>query len=244
MMLQRTTIEDPLGDAVARLTPKERECLDRWLGHSTAKEIALELGITHHAVEKRLKSARAKLGVTSTLEAARLLAAAEGYGPTVSPSPEVVSGGSGGQVVTVDPVTANSSRRNLRIATGAILMSIVAISALLLTGTQVPGTAPQAAPASPRVITVNRSPNQAAELDGAFRTAFAALDRNSDGTLAGAELSAAKFRVLRMNGAAAGSNADGGSALQALDADKDGRVTRDEFLAGMTAMSRSQASRG
>ncbi len=123
-------------------------------------------------------------------------------------------------------------------------MSIVALSALLLTGTQVPGTASQAAQTAPRVITVNRSPNQGAELDSAFRTAFSALDRNGDGALAGAELSAAKFRVVRMDGAAAGSNAEGGSTLQGLDTDKDGRVTRDEFLAGMAAMSRSQASRG
>ena len=89
MLLQRTTPDDSLGAAVARLTPKERECLDRWLAHATAKEIALDLGITHHAVEKRLKSARAKLGVTSTLEAARLVAAVEGYGSTVSQSPEL-----------------------------------------------------------------------------------------------------------------------------------------------------------
>ena len=121
-------------------------------------------------------------------------------------------------------------------------MSILALSALLLSGTQVTETAPQTASAAPRVITVNRSPNQKVELESAFRTAFAALDRDSDGVLAGTELSTAKFRVLRMNAANAASNPEGNNDLQKLDSDKDGRVTRDEFLTGLTAMTRSQTS--
>ena len=44
-----------------RLTGGEKECLRRFLRHQTAKEIALDLGISHHAVEKRLKMARVKL---------------------------------------------------------------------------------------------------------------------------------------------------------------------------------------
>ena len=47
---------------ITRLTEREKEALRRWLGHKTAKEIALDLGISHHAVEKRLKMARVKLG--------------------------------------------------------------------------------------------------------------------------------------------------------------------------------------
>ena len=41
--------------------------------------MALELGVSPHAVEKRLKMARTKLGLSSSLEAARLLAASEEY---------------------------------------------------------------------------------------------------------------------------------------------------------------------
>ncbi|OYX08523.1 MAG: hypothetical protein B7Z08_09115 [Sphingomonadales bacterium 32-68-7] len=79
--------------AIARLTEREKDCLRRWLRHETAKEIALDLGISPHAVEKRLKMARAKLGVSSSLEAARLLETAEGYQlagpepPDLSPHP-------------------------------------------------------------------------------------------------------------------------------------------------------------
>ena len=65
--------------ALARLTANEKECLRRRLQQQTAKEMALELGVSPHAVEKRLKMARTKLGLSSSLEAARLLAASEGY---------------------------------------------------------------------------------------------------------------------------------------------------------------------
>ena len=37
--------DDASHAAIDRLTPKERECLDRWLSHATAKQIALELGV-------------------------------------------------------------------------------------------------------------------------------------------------------------------------------------------------------
>ena len=54
--------------AILRLTMAERECLKRCLNHQTAKQMALDLGISPHAVEKRLKMARAKLGLSSSLE--------------------------------------------------------------------------------------------------------------------------------------------------------------------------------
>jgi DNA-binding CsgD family transcriptional regulator len=78
--------------AIARLTEREKDCLRRWLAHQTAKEIALDLGISPHGVEKRLKMARAKLGLSSSLEAARLLAATEEYqrtGPQAVDLPSV-----------------------------------------------------------------------------------------------------------------------------------------------------------
>ncbi len=71
------------GAAIARLTENEKLCLRRRLLPQTAKEMAVDLGISPHAVEKRLKMARIKLGVSSSLQAARLLADAEGYGPLV-----------------------------------------------------------------------------------------------------------------------------------------------------------------
>jgi DNA-binding CsgD family transcriptional regulator len=78
-------------DPLSRLTQREKVCLRQWLQHKSAKEIAADLGISHHAVEKRLKMARTKLGATSSLEAARMLGEAEGYGQAVPQSPDLVS---------------------------------------------------------------------------------------------------------------------------------------------------------
>ena len=77
---------------LSRLTEREKVCLRQWLQHKSAKEIAADLGISHHAVEKRLKLARTKLGATSSLEAARMLGEAEGYGRAVAQSPDLASG--------------------------------------------------------------------------------------------------------------------------------------------------------
>jgi DNA-binding CsgD family transcriptional regulator len=77
------------GEQIARLTEREKVCLRQWLQHKSAKEIAADLRISHHAVEKRLKMARTKLGATSSLEAARMLSKAEGYGQTVARAPDL-----------------------------------------------------------------------------------------------------------------------------------------------------------
>ena len=78
------------GESLSRLTEREKVCLRKWLQHKSAKEIAADLGISHHAVEKRLKMARTKLGASSSLEAARVLGEAEGYGQAVPQSPDLV----------------------------------------------------------------------------------------------------------------------------------------------------------
>jgi DNA-binding CsgD family transcriptional regulator len=73
-------IDERTRAAILRLTTAERECLKRCLSHQTAKQMALDLGISPHAVEKRLKMARAKLGLCSSLEAAKLVESLEGSG--------------------------------------------------------------------------------------------------------------------------------------------------------------------
>lgn len=64
-------------DLPASLTEAQREVLRLWHTRRSAKEIGRELGITHWAVNERLRSARRVLGVATSGEAARLLAAAE-----------------------------------------------------------------------------------------------------------------------------------------------------------------------
>tara|TARA_B100000678_G_scaffold231842_1_gene200613 strand:+ start:113 stop:949 length:837 start_codon:yes stop_codon:yes gene_type:complete len=123
--------------AIVRLTEKERECLRLWLEHKTAKEIALDLGISHHAVEKRLKMARTKLDVATSLEAARALAEAEGYEQIVTGSSEL-SSGTGDQHVAASaalPSGTREWRRRSLLVPGAIIMSII-IAALAFAATQ------------------------------------------------------------------------------------------------------------
>ena len=78
-----------LHERVDRLTEKEKDCLRRWMHHQTAKQIALDLGVSHHAIEKRLKTARLKLDVASSIDAAQMLAQVEGYDWTASRSPDL-----------------------------------------------------------------------------------------------------------------------------------------------------------
>ena len=98
---------DALG--IARLTEAQRVALRYFMERKTAKQIAIELGITPKAVELRLKGARDALGVSSSAEAARILAAAENItfretlgGSTevadssISLSPSDIGGESGG----------------------------------------------------------------------------------------------------------------------------------------------------
>jgi DNA-binding CsgD family transcriptional regulator len=108
-------------ESLSRLTERERVCLRQWLQHKSAKEIAADLGISHHAVEKRLKMARTKLGATSSLEAARMLAETEGYGRTVPQSPDLVA----------DAVPLHTPLRHPAVV-GAVFMILAGAIALAL----------------------------------------------------------------------------------------------------------------
>lgn len=54
----------------ARLTDKQRACLDLLLEHLTSKQIARRLGISKHTVDQRLAGAREILGASDRSEAA------------------------------------------------------------------------------------------------------------------------------------------------------------------------------
>jgi DNA-binding CsgD family transcriptional regulator len=60
--------------SATRLSPRQDECLRGVLELKSAKQIARELGISPHAVEKHLKVARGKFGVATSAEAARMFA--------------------------------------------------------------------------------------------------------------------------------------------------------------------------
>src|SRR3982751_6909229 len=78
---------DKRKDAYAKpkLSPRQIECLRGVLQLKSAKAIARDLGISPHAVEKRLRVSREKYGVATSAEAARMFAF-EQQGSEIPPS--------------------------------------------------------------------------------------------------------------------------------------------------------------
>lgn len=75
-------------DAANSLTETERQCLRLFWQHRRVAEVAQARGGSVNTVNNHLKSARAKLGVSDSLTAARMLAAIENVGvqaPTPMP---------------------------------------------------------------------------------------------------------------------------------------------------------------
>lgn len=196
-------------EPATRLTTREKEVLRAWLDHKSAKEIAIDLGITHHAVEKRLKMARTKLGAGSSLEAARMLAAAEGYGQTGPTAPDL------SQSPAPPPF-----RRYRPLVIGGIAMSLCAVLALALV------------PASPPATTE-------IEIDGDLGKLFAHHDANGSGYLEKPESPFVEIAFIDdtgpkpLDGAAAitgGASPDQIADFYAVaDTDGDGRISLAEF---------------
>lgn len=67
-------------DRIDSLTESQRSYLRLVLQHKSSKEIAQSFGISAHTVDKRLKEAMRILRVNSRVDAARILAATEGFG--------------------------------------------------------------------------------------------------------------------------------------------------------------------
>lgn len=63
---------------LARLTERQRQCLRLFHANLEVKEIANRLGLSPHTVNEHLRDARKLLGVDRSMQAARLLAEAEG----------------------------------------------------------------------------------------------------------------------------------------------------------------------
>jgi DNA-binding CsgD family transcriptional regulator len=130
-------IDDNMRAAISRLTSAERECLRRCLSHQTAKQMALDLGISPHAVEKRLKMARAKLGLSSSLQAAKLVEAVDGAGQVVPlPSDLPPAGAQPDQASSVaasrDDIVVIVRRQPFPLIIGVMLMSFLAAAGLML----------------------------------------------------------------------------------------------------------------
>jgi len=212
--------------ALGRLTANEKECLRRRLLPQTAKEMAIDLSISPHAVEKRLKMARTKLGLSSSLDAARMLA---GYERALPQKADLADASEADQVVRAAP----GNRRRLYLISGVALMSMI-LAALVAF-----------APAQPQTAPPDPAPGmRKASLDDAtafIREGFAQKDRDHSGFLDRDEVSAMEPRDAHRDPKLAPAPASGqpdpaASAkwLGKMDRNGDARVSEGEYLDYMT----------
>ncbi|RPF72291.1 helix-turn-helix domain-containing protein [Aurantiacibacter spongiae] len=133
-----------MGEALSDLTEKEKQALRLLLAGHDAKSSALELDLSVHAINDRLRAARRKLGVSSSREAARILGDAEGTTPQIlAPGQLGVAG------AVVDREQRQTSKPNgwghrLAWLTGGMLMMSLLIAAAIYTTTGAAGPPPAA----------------------------------------------------------------------------------------------------
>ena len=92
-------IEPEVAGRVAKLTPGQLECLRLVDQHLSSKEIAVELGISPHTVDQRIRQALHTLGVSRRAQAARIVAqTSEPYQRLIHQSPYIeAAAGAGNQ---------------------------------------------------------------------------------------------------------------------------------------------------
>ena len=121
-----------MADTLSALTEKEKETL-RLIGRGhDAKSAAIELDLSVHTINERLRNSRRKLDVTSSREAARILIGCESEHPEVTPEnlgyKELGDANGAG---TGDPSSINKPGRRSALVTGGIAMSLFALTLAL-----------------------------------------------------------------------------------------------------------------
>ena len=225
------TEASPASERCDRLTQAERECLQGILDRKTAKEMGRDLQISHHAVEKRLKRARQKLGVQSSLAAARLYA--EHCGTTAYGAADLPENGGIAQNETAAPNRRNNSRR-------------IALMITTIAGLAVAGFAMQQAAPVPDASRLEVSTSAVLATDQEVN-AFSTFDRDDNGYVNRSEFLAAGDgqntvvreivvkrgtdgdREVQMPVDAADTSDVRNRVFDAIDRDDDDRISQAEF---------------
>ena len=149
-----------MSEPLKSLSEREQDTLRLLLAGHDAKSIARDLGLSVHTVNDRLREARRKLGVSSSREAARLLAQAEGEHPkSLAPTNFGMAEQEIGtqQTVRTGPLTGINHRRWWLAGGLLVLFAIVAVAFLSVNGVEEPrassalasqASAPSPAPSS------------------------------------------------------------------------------------------------
>lgn len=123
--------------ALYTLTEKEKDTLRLIVRGHDAKSAAIELDLSVHTINERLRSARRKLDVTSSREAARLLLESEA--PEIASAPENLAYKQLGDASApppsdLPPVTAQANRRAVWIGGIAMITALALALALAAPG--------------------------------------------------------------------------------------------------------------
>ena len=168
--------------ALDRLTENEKTVLRRRLAPQTAKEMAADLSISPHAVEKRLKMARTKLGVSSSLAAARLLADSEQRYQALGPQQSDISSHS--NPPQADPAAKPETGLWHRYLLGGFAMiGAFVLTALVAQSTSAPNRDAAAATPTPPAQAIVMRKADAHETAAFLRSAFRSKDLDHPGYL-------------------------------------------------------------
>ena len=197
----------------SRLTENEKVCLRRKMYPETSKEIARALDISVHAVDKRLKTARLKLGVSTTLEAARLLAKAESEGQLLVPSQTDLSPSR--LEYNVLPDRERKTTLFLAPVVGGIIM-IVAVAFLISQASVAPEY---------------RAATSSSEAETFLSASFDIMDRDRSGYVEEGEQPPFKVRRIESDGKPAETQLRNPEEwIELFDTDGDRRVSRAEYI--------------
>ena len=134
-------------EGLESLSDKEKQALRLLLQGHDAKSIAQVLGLSPHTVNERLRDARAKLGVTSSREAARLLAEAEAPENLGGKDNSVADKQLGDAPGATDDATRSSPAKRtglpfVWLSGGMLIMSLIIAAAVLSSSVLAPHMTP------------------------------------------------------------------------------------------------------
>ena len=119
-----------MDDSCTALSEKEKDTLRLMVRGHDAKSMANELSLSVHTINERLRSARRKLGVTSSREAARLLFESEGGTYENLVGNDLGEAGEGEEGQTFDVTRTFQSDRRGAGRLGALIFGVCVMSAL------------------------------------------------------------------------------------------------------------------
>ena len=128
---------------ISQLSEREKETLRLLFSGHDIKSIATHLGLSPHTVNERLREARRKLGVSSSRQAARLLAAGDPHDPSLSADKEY---GVAGAAASVDAAVhadrpARAGHPLVWLGGGMLIMALI-IAAIAAAVALQPGPGP------------------------------------------------------------------------------------------------------